>query len=179
VNVILVLVVVLVFVGMAALVSYQGLVAALRPVDAAWAELLTQLGRRHELATELVRAPGPRDDEERAAADAITAACVAAQATDDVAARAAAETELGKRLDAYAALRAGRGRRDEAAAQLQQRLAALENDIHVARAIYDACARTYTTRCLLYPSRYVATYFTFPQRPPFELPERALLPLGG
>ena len=174
---ILVLMVVLALAGVVVLVSHQGLVIALRPVDEAWAELLGELARRHEVAGDLAAAVGPRSAAGRAACEALLGACVDAAAAAGVAPRAAAETTLGRRLDDVVALtERDPVLRDDAEIQrLRQRLPALEHDIHVARAIYDARARTYTTRCSLSPGRFVATWFAFPERPAFGLSERRLL----
>lgn len=173
-NVILSVIVVLALAGVVVLVSHQGLVIALRPVDEAWADLLRELARRHELAAELATAVGPQNAAARAACEAVLGARVDAAATEDVAVRAAAETTLGRRIDDVVALieRDPDLRDDADVGRLRQRLPGLEHDIHVARAIYDARARTYATRCSLYPGRYVATWFAFPERPTFGLAER-------
>jgi hypothetical protein len=176
-SVVLLLVVVLAGVGVSVLVAHQGLVTALRPVDEALAELRGHLVRRHVLAADLVVAVAPRDDAERAAADALGDACARAASMQEVADRAAAEREVGARLDELGALVARRPdfAGDGEIQRLQYAIASLEGDIQVSRAIYDAKAAAYTTRCQLYPSRYVAASFAFPQRPPFGLPERRLL----
>ena len=170
------LIVVAALVGVVVLVSRQGLVMALAPVDEAWAELVQELARRHDVAAELALAAGTRDAAGHAACEALLRARADAAATEGVAARATAEATLGRRLDDVVALteRDPALRGDPDIERLRRRLPGLENDIHVARAIYDARARTYTTRCSLYPGRYVATWFALPERPAFGLPERRL-----
>lgn len=172
-NVLLTLVVVAVLVGLVVAMSHQGIVAALRPVDAAWAELLAQLTRRHEAAAVLAAALAAHGEEEVQAGAALTAACATAAATDDVAARATAENEVSRHLDVVEALAARPGgEHDPTFERLRERPRMLEHDVQVARALYDAHAQTYTTRCSLYPGRYVAAWFGFPSRPAFALRER-------
>ena len=128
--------------GLWVVLTYDALLAASRRADEAWAEVDTQLRRRHALA--------------RLVPDhAVQYACDAIDAAGDPIDRAVAERRLSSALSAL----------DRAADGLSE----IELDLQSARRTYNADVRLFLTRKRRFPAALVATLGDFPDRVYFEL----------
>jgi LemA protein len=142
---------------------YNRLVRARARVDEAWANVATQLQRRHDLVPELVTTVQAYAAHERDTLEAVTdarARALAAGAPDE---HAAAEDALGDALgrllalgEAYPDLRA-----DARFAQLQRQLAETEARIAFARGFANDRVRRYHELTGTVPTSLVARAFRF------------------
>ena len=149
-----------------AVVLYNRLVRARVRVDEAWAQVDTDLQRRHDLIPSLVATVRGYAGHERAALEAVTEARTRALSAADPTVREAAEDELGAAIgrllaisEAYPALRADDGFRD-----LQAELTDTEARLAFARDFANARVATYHERLETFPSVLVARAFGFERR---------------
>jgi LemA protein len=156
----------LVAVGLLVVVLYNRLVRARVRVDEAWAQVDTDLQRRHDLIPNLVATVGAYAGHERAALTAVTEARTAALTRRDPAAREAAEDELGAAIgrllaisEAYPDLRADANFRE-----LQDELVATEQRLAFARDFANHRVATYHELLETFPSVVVASLFRFERR---------------
>jgi LemA protein len=156
----------LVAVGLLVVVLYNRLVRARVRVDEAWAQVDTDLQRRHDLIPNLVATVSAYAGHERAALTAVTEARAAALTRRDPAAREAAEDELGAAIgrllaisEAYPDLRADANFRE-----LQDELVATEQRLAFARDFANHRVATYHERLETFPSVVVASLFRFERR---------------
>ncbi len=157
---------VVVAVVVATVVLYNRLVRARVRVDEAWAQVDTDLQRRHDLIPSLVATVGAYADHEQAALTAVTASRAAALSRTDPAGREAAEDELGAAIgrllavsEAYPRLQADTGFRD-----LQAELADTESRLSFARDFATHRVATYHELLETFPSVLVAGAFGFERR---------------
>jgi LemA protein len=139
-------------------VLYNRLVRARVRVDEAWAQVDTDLQRRHDLIPNLVATVGAYAGHERAALTAVTEARTAALSRRDPAAREAAEDELGAAIgrllaisEDYPDLRADANFRE-----LQSELAATEDRLAFARDFANHRVARYHELLGTFPSVLVA-----------------------
>lgn len=166
----IVLAVVLIFAGWA-MFAFNRLVRRRNRVDAGWAQIDTELQRRHDLVPTIVSTVRGAADYERGVLDRTTAARAAAVAAGSIGERARAESALTGALrslfaveEAYPELKANTNFRS-----LQAELAHTEERIAYARAYYNAAVAEYETSRSQFPSRLIAGTFGFEPRAFFEI----------
>jgi len=166
--ILLVLVVVLAVVVIAA---YNRLVRSRVRVDEAWAQIDTQLQRRHDLIPNLVETVKGYAAHERETFEEVTAArakAISVQAPKELADAENGLTQaLGKLLaitENYPLLKADANFR-----QLQEELAHTENMVAGARGNYNASVRAYDELRQVFPSSLIASTFNFTGRDYFEI----------
>src|SRR5208283_3000825 len=148
--------------------AYNGLIGLKNQVANAWKQIDVQLKRRHDLIPNLVSSVTGAMQFERGTLEAVVSArakAVAVQAGGagspagaNVAATAAAETELSGALgrlfavvEAYPTLKSTGN-----VAQLQEELTSTENKIAFARQLYNDTATDYNTKQRQFPTMLVA-----------------------
>jgi LemA protein len=166
--ILLVLVVVL---ALAVVAAYNRLVRSRVRVDEAWAQIDTQLQRRHDLIPNLVETVKGYAAHERETFAEVTAA--RAKAISVSAPKELADAEngltqaLGKLLaitENYPQLKADANFR-----QLQEELAHTENMVAGSRGNYNASVRAYDELRKVFPSSLIASTFSFTGRDYFEI----------
>jgi LemA protein len=174
VVVILVSVGVLIVTALAVIAVYNRLVRLRNRVDNAWAQVDVQLRRRYDLIPNLVETVKGYAAHERGTFEEVTRARTAAQGARTVQEQAEAENVLTAAIgrlfavaEAYPELRA-----TENFQQLQSQLDETEDDIRVARQIYNDAALTYRNARETVPTNVVAGAFNFEAKPFFEIEER-------
>jgi LemA protein len=171
VELLIVLVVVVLLVGFV-VVLYNRLVRARVRVDEAWAQIDTQLQRRHDLIPNLVETVKGYASHERETFEEVTAArakaiSVQAGSGDLAEAENGLTQALGKLLaitENYPDLKADANFR-----QLQEELAHTENMVAGSRGHYNASVRAYDEMRKVFPSSVVANSFSFEGREYFEV----------
>jgi LemA protein len=166
--VVLVLVVVL---GAIVVTVYNRLVRSRVRVDEAWAQIDTQLQRRHDLIPNLVETVKGYAAHERETFEEVTAArakAISVQAPKELADAENGLTQaLGKLLaitENYPQLKADANFR-----QLQEELAHTENMVAGSRGNYNASVRAYDELRQVFPSSLIASSFNFTARDYFEI----------
>jgi LemA protein len=167
-GIVIVLIVVLLLLGVVAM--YNRLVRLRNRSENTWAQVDVQLRRRYDLIPNLVDAVKGYAAHERATFDEVTRARAAAQQAQGVEKQAQAENVLTAALgrlfavaEAYPELRA-----TENFQQLQQQLADVEQNIAVARQVYNDTVLTYDNALETVPTNIVAGLFNFRPRAYFE-----------
>jgi LemA protein len=167
---ILALVVVCLVVGVG-VALYNGLISLRVRADGAWADIETQLKRRHDLIPNLVEVVKGYAGHERTVLERVTELRTAATGAAGPAAAGAIEPQLTGALrslfavaEAYPQLRA-----NESFLALQRSLTEVEDDIQLARRYYNAVVRDLNTRVHTIPSNIVAGLFGIAPRSFFEL----------
>jgi LemA protein len=151
--------------------AYNRLVRSRVRVDEAWAQIDTQLQRRHDLIPNLVETVKGYAAHERETFAEVTAArakAISVQAPKELAEAENGLTQaLGKLLaitENYPQLKADANFR-----QLQDELAHTENMVAGARGNYNASVRAYDELRQVFPSSFVASTFNFTARDYFEI----------
>ena len=170
--------------GLFVLVQYNKLVGLRLRIRESWANVDTELKRRHDLIPNLVATVKGYAKHEQAVLEEVTrlrSAVVASQENSD--ARRELERNLAGALgrllavaEAYPNLRAS-----ENFLQLQRQLVETEDRIQAARRFYNGNVRDYNNQVQQTPSNVVARTFRFKAHEYFELPsiaERAVPPVG-
>jgi LemA protein len=170
VIVLVILLVLVVVVGLAFVVMYNGLVALRNKVEAAWAQIDVQLTRRFELIPNLVETVKGYAAHEKETLDAVIRARNAAQTATGPAEAAAADNALTGALksifalsEAYPDLKANQN-----FLQLQEELTGTEDKIAYARQFYNDTVNRYNTKIQSLPTNIIAGMFTFTEREYFE-----------
>lgn len=150
---------------------YNRLVRARVRIDEAWAQIDTQLQRRHDLIPNLVETVKGYASHERETFQAVTEARAKAISVQGPADAAEAENgltqALGKLLaitENYPALKADANFR-----QLQEELAHTENMVAGSRGHYNASVRAYDEARKVFPTSVLASMFNFEDRDYFEV----------
>jgi LemA protein len=158
-------------VGLWLLASWRGLVAARDAADATWAAIDVHLRRRQELVPALLAAVGAEAPGERATLDGLAEALDRAAAAATPWERADAERRLVAGIAAVGALAERHPGLGATAAfvDLQERLAAIGDEIQAARRIYNADVRLYRGRRGHLPGALLRRLGEFDDRPYFEL----------
>ncbi|MCM8758165.1 MAG: LemA family protein [Candidatus Omnitrophica bacterium] len=165
--------VVLVLVLLIFIALYNSIVRSRIQIDNAWAQIDTQLKRRHDLIPNLVNAvKGYMKYEQETLSKIIEARNKAISATG-VGDKAKAEGELSGLLtrlfalfENYPELKASQN-----VLNLQEQLTTTENQIAFARQHYNDSVMIYNTKIQTFPGNIVASIFSFKQREFFEIPE--------
>jgi LemA protein len=149
---------------------YNRLVQLRNRSENTWAQVDVQLRRRYDLIPNLVEAVKGYAAHERSTFDEVTKARTAAQQAQGVEEQAKAENVLTAALgrlfaiaEAYPQLRA-----TENFQQLQTQLAEVEQNIVVARQVYNDTVLTYDNALETVPTNIVAGVFDFRPRAYFE-----------
>jgi LemA protein len=155
--------------------SYNGLVKLKVAAENAWADIDVQLKRRHDLIPNLVETVKGYAGHEKQTLEGVISARNRAVSAQGPAAQAEAEGMLSGALrqlfalsEAYPQLRAV-----ETFADLQKKLADLEDTIQNARRYYNAVVRDFNTAIEQFPGNIVAGMFHFKEREFFELKDEA------
>lgn len=148
---------------------YNQLVAKRNSVDGAWAQIDTQLARRHDLIPNLVNAvKGYMAHESQALTQVMQArtGAISAHKNHDIAQMASAEQNLSQSLgglyavaENYPQLRA-----DSAVKDLMDELSHSENRIGFARQHYNDSVQFYHDALQMFPSNILANFFRFEKR---------------
>jgi LemA protein len=164
----IVVLLVLVLVGM-----FNKLVRLRNRAENAWAQVDVQLRKRYDLIPNLVETVKGYAAHERETFEAVTAARTAAQQAQGVAQQAEAENMLTAALgrlfavaEAYPQLRA-----TENFQQLQAQLSDVEQNIAVARQIYNDTVLSYDNALETVPTNVIAGMFHFNPREYFQTEE--------
>ncbi len=164
------IVVVVVLVALFVVAMYNRLVRLRNRAENAWAQVDVQLRRRYDLIPNLVEAVKGYAAHERETFEAVTKARTAAQQAEGVEQQAQAENVLTAALgrlfavaEAYPQLRA-----TENFQQLQAQLADVEQNIAVARQVYNDTVLTYDNALETVPTNLIAGLFNFRERAYFE-----------
>lgn len=172
-GIILVIVILVLVVGLIgwAIAAYNRLVRARVRIDEAWAQIDTQLQRRHDLIPNLVNTVRGYASHERETLEAVTEArakALSVQGPTDLAEAENGLTQaLGKLLaisENYPDLKADANFR-----QLQEELAHTENMVAGSRGHYNASVRAYDTARKVFPTSVIAGMFNFEDRDYFEV----------
>ena len=150
---------------------YNGLVSLRVRSGEAWADIETQLKRRHDLIPNLVETVKGYMSHERGVLEKVTELRGAAMGASGPQAAAQAEGQLTQALrslfavaENYPQLRAS-----ENFMGLQQSLGQIEEQIQLSRRYYNAVVRDLNTRIQSFPSNLIASMFGFTLRDFFEL----------
>ena len=154
---------------------YNRLVRLRNRVENAWSQVDVQLRRRYDLIPNLVETVKGYASHERATFEEVTRARTAAQGARTVAEQAEAENVLTAAIgrlfavaEAYPELRA-----TENFQQLQSQLDETEDNIRVARQIYNDTVLSYENARQTVPTNVIAGMFNFEEKPFFEIEEPA------
>jgi LemA protein len=171
----LVVLVVVVLLALVVVAIYNRLVRLRNRVENAWSQVDVQLRRRYDLIPNLVETVKGYASHERATFEEVTRARTAAQEARTVSEQAEAENVLTAAIgrlfavaEAYPELRA-----TENFQQLQAQLDETEDDIRVARQIYNDTVLTYQNARQTVPTTVIAGMFNFEEKPFFEIEEPA------
>jgi LemA protein len=167
---VIVIVVIVVLLLLAVVVMYNRLVRLRNRAENSWAQVDVQLRRRYDLIPNLVEAVKGYAAHERSTFEEVTRARTAAQQAQGVEEQAKAENVLTAAIgrlfavaEAYPELRA-----TENFQQLQAQLAEVEQNIVVARQVYNDAVLTYDNALETVPTNIVAGLFNFRPRAYFE-----------
>jgi LemA protein len=160
-------------------ISYNRFVAQMASMDATWANIESELQRRHDLVPNLVATVQGYARHEQAVFDRVTQAraqAIAARPTSvPIEQQARAEDVLTQQLstllaitEAYPQLRSDAAFRD-----LQRQLVETEDRIAAARRLYNLEVAAYERRRRAVPSNVIASTAGFTARPMFEISDPA------
>jgi len=150
---------------------YNRLVRARVRVDEAWAQIDTQLQRRHDLVPNLVETVKGYASHERETLEGVTAARARAISVSGPADLAEAENVLTQALGRLLAITENYPdlKADANFRQLQDELAHTQNMVAGARGNYNASVRAYDELRQVFPSSLVASVLSFTGRDYFEV----------
>ena len=151
--------------------GYNRLVKSRVRIDEAWAQIDTQLQRRHDLIPNLVNTVKGYASHERETFEAVTNARAQALQVSQPGELADAENQITQALgrlmmlqENYPDLKADANFR-----QLQEELAHTENMVASARSHYNAAVRRYDQARQVFPTNVLANMFSFEEREYFEV----------
>jgi LemA protein len=170
---IIIVVVLLLAIGIYLWTTYNRLVSLRLSVDNSWSQIEVTLKRRHDLIPNLVESVRGYATHERETFEKVTEARSQAVSAQGPQQSAAAESALGVALgqlmavsEAYPQLRA-----TENFQKLQDELSNTENQIAIARRVYNDTVQTLNTKVQQFPSVIVARQFNFSERDFFDVPD--------
>jgi LemA protein len=151
--------------------SYNRLVRARVRIDEAWAQIDTQLQRRHDLIPNLVETVKGYAAHERQTFEEVTAARAKAISVQGPADLAQAENQLTQALGKLLAISENypQLKADANFRQLQEELAHTENMVAGSRGHYNASVRAYDESRKVFPTSVIASVFNFEDREYFEV----------
>jgi LemA protein len=167
---VIVIAAIVVLLALVVVAMYNRLVRLRNRTENSWSQVDVQLRRRYDLIPNLVEAVKGYASHERGTFDEVTKARTAAQQAQGVEEQAKAENVLTAAIgrlfavaEAYPELRA-----TENFQQLQAQLADVEQNIVVARQVYNDTVLTYDNALETVPTNIVAGLFNFSPRVYFE-----------
>ncbi len=155
--------------------TYNKLVRGKNMLEEAWSGIDVQLKRRHDLIPSLVSTVKGYASHERDTLEAVLEARARAMNASGKGADTVGDCEnqlsgalrsLFALSEAYPDLKANQN-----FLQMQEQLATLEDEIHMARRYYNGQAREQNNRVLTFPTNIIASFFGFRKEPYFELSE--------
>jgi LemA protein len=151
--------------------SYNRLVRSRVRIDEAWAQIDTQLQRRHDLIPNLVETVKGYAAHERETFEEVTAARAKAISVQGPADLAQAENQLTQALGKLLAISENypQLKADANFRQLQEELAHTENMVAGSRGHYNASVRAYDEARKVFPTSVIASMFNFEDRDYFEV----------
>jgi len=162
---------IVVLLGLAVVLIYNGLVRLRVRSDEAWADIEAQLKRRYDLIPNLVETVKGYMGHERGVFEKVSELRSRAMGAPGPREKGAAEGELTQALktlfavsENYPQLRA-----NENFLQLQESLSGIEEQIQLSRRYYNAVVRDLNTMIRSFPSNLIASTFDFKERDFFEL----------
>jgi LemA protein len=166
---------VVVLLAVAAGLTYNRMVARRNAVDSSWAQIDVQLRKRHDLIPPLVSTVKGYAAHERGTFERVAESRGEAMAATGVANRASAEGALGRATglllgvaEAYPELEASTN-----FSKLQTQLREVEDQIAIARRVYNDTVETYNTLVQIFPAVIVARLAGFTPREFFDAPTAA------
>lgn len=167
---VIVIIAIVVVLGIAFVVMYNGLVRLRNRIDNAWSQIDVQLQRRHDLVPNLVETVKGYAAHERETLDAVVRARNAALEAQGPAAQAQAENVLTGALrqlfalaEAYPDLKANQN-----FLGLQEELTSTEDRVAYARQFYNDSVLSYNNKIQSVPSNLIANMFGFAPREYYE-----------
>lgn len=157
--------------------AYNRMVSRRNQVVNAWAQIDVQLKRRHDLIPNLVNTlRGYLEHERGIVEQIIEARSRAIAAGDDVATRAAAESELTRSLRSLFAVTENYPElhSSENVLHFQEELSSTENRIAFARQFYNDAVLSYNIACQSFPGTLLASRMGFQPGSTFNLDESAV-----
>ena len=147
----------------AAIVLFNGLVAARNQVRSAWSDIDVQLTRRHDLVPQLVAAVQGYADHERATLVLVAELRTRAMAAASLRDKAQLEGELAEQVRRILALQESYPDLKASAnfLALQRDLVAIEDHLQYARRFYNGAVRDLNNRIEAFPSLLVARAANF------------------
>lgn len=171
------LLVVIAAAGLLVIVLYNRFVRLRNVVDESWSGIDVQLERRGDLIPNLVETVKGYAAHEKSTLEGVVALRDRAHAATTVAERSQAESALGLGLarlfalaEAYPDLKADAGYR-----QLQTQLGELEEQIQLARRLYNGAVRDYNTRIGHFPALLIAAPLGFAPAEFFQAEARGVV----
>ncbi len=172
---IIVIVVVLVVLGAALALIYNGLVSRRNRVDNAWSQIDVQLKRRYDLIPNLVETVKDYMAYEQETLAKVTEARTTAMnaGAEGPQAQARAENALSESLKSLFAVAENYPdlKANQNVLNLQEELSSTENKISFSRQFYNDSVLTYNNKIQMFPSNMIAGMFHFTVRQYFEAPE--------
>jgi LemA protein len=154
---------------------YNNFVTLSNKAGEAWADILVQLKRRHELIPNIVKTVQGYAKHEKDTFESITAARAAAVGAHGMAEKGSAENALTGAIKTMLAV--AENYPDLKANQnflaLQAELAETENKIMMARRYFNGITRDYNTAVQSFPGNILAGMFKFPAKEFFKLDDAA------
>ncbi len=156
--------------------GYNGFVRGKNRVDESWADIDVQLKRRYDLIPNLIETVKGYATHEREVLEQVTEARTRAMGADqsgNTKQSAEAENMLSGTLKSLFAVSENYPdlKANENFVHLQKELADTEDKIQAARRFYNANVRDFNTRVETFPSKIIASIFTFTQRDLYDLEE--------
>lgn len=150
---------------------YNGLVQLKNKADSAWADIDTQLKRRHDLIPNLVETVKGYSNFEQKTLEEVTKLRSSAIQAKDIKQKESAENMLTETLkglfavaENYPDLKA-----NKSFLNLQNTLVEIEEHIQLSRRYYNAVIRDFNTKIEVFPNNLIAKPFKFTRRDFFQL----------
>ena len=161
--------------GLAVGLTYNRMVARRNAVDSSWAQIDVQLRKRHDLIPPLVEAVKGYASHERTTFERVSESRGAALAATRVPERAAAEGELARATGALLGVAENYPELEASSnfSKLQTQLREVEDQIAIARRVYNDTVETYNTLVQIFPALIVARLAGFTPREFFDAPTAA------
>lgn len=166
------------FLVLAFISLYNGLIRLKNRVAEAWSDIDVQLKRRYDLIPNLVETVKAYAQHERETLENVIKArneAMSMQNSSDIAGKLQAENNLSSTLKSIFALSENYPdlKANQNFLELQKELSDTENKIQAARRFYNGNVRDFNTKIQVFPSNIIAKMFGFANRSFFEIEEAA------
>lgn len=150
--------------------AYNGLVGLRNQVQNAWAQIDVQLKRRHDLIPNLVEAVTGYTEHERETLDLVTRARYEAMQATGIPAQGAAENALSGALGKLMLIAEDHPdlKANQNFLSLQEELSSTEDQVSLARQLYNDAVMNYNTRIETIPNNLISGMLGFPRNDFFE-----------